>query len=66
MGLEVPTVCYGHSDGSGQAEGLFAALRELDEKGAKIAYAHSPSLEGVGLAVYNRLIRAAAFCTIKL
>ncbi len=65
-GLEVPTVCYGHSDGSGQAEGLFAALRELDEKGATIAYAHSPMLDGVGLAVYNRLIRAAAFCTIKL
>ncbi len=65
-GLDVPTVCYGHSDGSGQAEGLFAALRELDENGATIAYAHSPSLEGVGLAVYNRLIRAAAFCTIKL
>lgn len=64
--LKVPTVCYGHSNGSGQAEGLFAALRELDELGAKIAYAHSPSLEGVGLAVYNRLIRAAAFCTIKL
>lgn len=65
-GLDVPTVCYGHSDGSGQAEGLFAALRELDDKGAMIAYAHSPTLEGVGLAVYNRLIRAAAFLTIKL
>ena len=64
--LKVPTICYGHSDGSGQAEGLFAALRQLDDLGAKIAYAHSPSLDGVGLAVYNRLIRAAAFCTIKL
>ncbi len=65
--LQVPTVCYGSkNDDLSQASGLFAALRELDERGAKIAYAHSPSCDGVGLAVFNRLIRAAAFREIKL
>lgn len=65
--LKVPSVCYGDakSDKS-QAAKLFTALRELDEKGAKVAYAHCPELKGVGLAVYNRLIRAAAFKIIKI
>lgn len=65
--LSVPTVIYGSGeDDETQAARLFAALRELDERGSKIAYAHSPSLSGVGLAVYNRLIRAAGFEVIKL
>ena len=42
---------------------LFDALRELDEKGAKTVYARDPGTSGVDLAVYNRLIRAAAFKT---
>ena len=41
--------------------GTFAALRQLDELGAKEVYARCPDKEGVGLAVYNRLIRAAAY-----
>ncbi|MCL2856478.1 MAG: L-threonylcarbamoyladenylate synthase [Oscillospiraceae bacterium] len=44
-----------------QAMRLFALLRELDEKGARQVYARAPRQEGVGLAVYNRLIRAAGF-----
>lgn len=49
-----------------QAHRLFAALRELDERGAKLVYARCPHKEGVGLAVYNRLLRAAAFEEITL
>lgn len=65
--LSVPTVCYGSGeDDASQAAGLFNALRELDEKGAKTAYAHCPDIKGVGLAVYNRLIRAAAFKVEKI
>jgi L-threonylcarbamoyladenylate synthase len=65
--LGVPLVTYGkESDAAAQAERLFAALRELDEIGAKTAYARAPSADGVGLAVYNRLMRAAAFREIKL
>ncbi len=34
--------------------------------GAKKVYARMPHKNGVGMAVYNRLIRAAAFCIIDL
>lgn len=44
-----------------QAQRLFDSLRELDEKGAKQVLVRSPSKNGVGLAVCNRLYRAAAF-----
>ncbi|MBR3844754.1 MAG: translation factor SUA5, partial [Clostridia bacterium] len=40
---------------------LFSCLREADDKGFTTVYAHCPPKEGAGLAVYNRLIRAAAF-----
>lgn len=48
------------------ARALFSALRETDRKGAKTVYAHCPEPDGVGLAVYNRLQRAAAFEVIEL
>ncbi len=49
-----------------QAQRLFDALRSLDEIGAKKAFVRCPKKDGVGLAVYNRLLRAAAFRVIKL
>ena len=55
-------VTFGKEDDSlSQAQRLFDALRELDEKGAKDVFSRSPSENGVGLAVCNRLYRAAAF-----
>ena len=45
---------------------LFSALRQLDAIGVKKVYAMMPSTEGVGLAVYNRLLRAAAFRVVNL
>ena len=47
-----------------QARKLFAALRDADATDAEIIYAHLPPQDGLGLALYNRLIRAAAH-TIK-
>ncbi len=65
--IPVKCVTYGRSDdSSSQAKRLFDALRELDETGAEIAYAHCPSDEGVGLAVYNRLLRSAGFEVIEV
>lgn len=56
------TVTFGKEDDSlSQAQRLFEALRELDEKGARNVLSRSPSKNGVGLAVCNRLYRAAAF-----
>ena len=49
-----------------EAAELFSSLRKADDMGAKKIYVKAPSKKGIGLAVYNRLIRAAAFKVIKL
>jgi L-threonylcarbamoyladenylate synthase len=60
--LSCPAISYGNkNDGYSQSARLFDALRELDEIGAKKVYARCPDTKGMGLAVYNRLIRAAGF-----
>lgn len=60
--LRVPCVTYGCAhDGASQARRLFDALRHLDEIGARDVYARCPDEDGVSLAVYNRLLRAAGF-----
>ncbi|MBO5320143.1 MAG: threonylcarbamoyl-AMP synthase [Ruminococcus sp.] len=58
-------VTYG-ADSEEQAHFLFQRLRELDEIGADKVYVRAPSKDGVGLAVYNRLIRAAGFEVIRV
>lgn len=42
------------------AHTLFSRLRESDSLDANVVYAHLPPREGLGLALYNRMIRAAA------
>lgn len=60
--LSCKCVTYGNeNDGFSQSARLFDALRELDKIGAKKVYARCPNTKGMGLAVYNRLIRAAGF-----
>lgn len=60
--LSVPAVTYGsRNDALTQAQKLFDALRQLDEIGIRTVYAACPDTSGIGLAVYNRLLRAAAF-----
>lgn len=49
-----------------QAQRLFALLRRADELGAKTVLVEMPDTNGVGLAVYNRLLRAAAFRRIDV
>lgn len=64
--LHVPCVTYGHRDAPlEQAHLLFDALRRIDEIGAHTVYAACPQPQGVGLAVYNRIVRAAAFDIIN-
>ena len=60
----IPHIAYGDTSEE-QAAKLFAVLRKLDDIGAEQVYARMPSTEGVGLAVYNRLLRAAGFEIIK-
>lgn len=60
--LSCPSVTYGkENDGFSQSARLFDALRELDEMGAVKVYARCPDTKGMGMAVYNRLIRSAGF-----
>ncbi len=49
-----------------QAENLFSSLRRADELGCEYVYVKMPEKTGLGLAVYNRLLRASAFRVIKL
>ncbi len=54
-------------DFESQASKIFACLRDLDkDKEIKHIYARMPDKNGVGLAVYNRLIKAAGFNVISL
>jgi len=65
--LAMPHVEYGAEDDLlSQARGLFDALRWFDEMGAKRAFARCCEPSGVGLAVYNRLLRAAGFRVIEV
>lgn len=65
--LCVPAVAYGRKeDAASQAHALFAALRELDRRGACTVYARCPREDGVALAVYNRILRAAAFRVVEV
>ena len=60
--IPVPCLPFGNEGNSlEQAHLLFADLRRFDELHAKRVFVRSPSKEGVGLGVYNRLLRAAAF-----
>ena len=54
------------NDLSAQAKRLFTSLREADKLGASKIYAHLPPLDGLGLALYNRMIRAAAHTVKKI
>jgi L-threonylcarbamoyladenylate synthase len=49
-----------------QAQLLFSILRDADKKNYDKIYAPLPDKSGVGLALYNRMIRAAAHQIIRL
>ena len=51
---------------SEQARHLFSILRQTDKQSYTKIYAPLPSKEGLGLALYNRMIRAAAHTIISL
>ena len=52
-------------DKDGQAHRLFSILRDADKHKFTEIYAPLPEREGLGLALYNRMIRAAAHRIIK-
>lgn len=65
--FDVPALAYGKKDDAvSQAHNIFSKLRELDKLGATLVFARCPETTGVGLAVYNRLIRSAGFKIINV
>lgn len=65
--LPVPCVTYGKKeDPLLQAKLLFGSLRAVDELGVSLVYARMPQRDGIGLAIYNRMIRAAGFEVMQL
>ncbi len=49
-----------------QAHQLFSILRDADKESFDVIYAPLPTKAGIGLALYNRMIRAAAHRIIRL
>lgn len=65
--VKIRKIAYGSiKDEASLAKNVFSVLRSADLFCADELYVHAPSKNGVGLAVYNRLIRAAAFKVVKL
>lgn len=66
--INIPVITMGSKqDLAAQAHNLFADLRLVDElDGVDTAYVRCPDAEGIGMAVLNRLIRAAGFEVIEL
>jgi len=66
--VKIPAILMGSKeDLEAQAHNLFADLRLIDAcENVKTAYVRCPEAEGIGMAVLNRLIRAAGFEVITL
>ena len=67
-GLEDPSVVYTYSradDGDNMAHLLFSCLRQADDDNVSRIYIPLPDKNGIGMAVYNRVIRAAAGKIVK-
>lgn len=59
--------CGPKADTLTQAKRLFECLRQMDDsEGFDVIYARMPSKVGIGLAVFNRLIKAAGFSVMTL
>ncbi len=74
--LNIPAVCFSEDEnnlsvpfislGEKPNKNLFSALRKLDELGYKNAVIHAPKKTGLGLALYNRMVRSCGFKEISL
>ena len=54
------------TDPKAHAARLFSLLRECDRRDFKLIYSRLPSREGISLALYNRIIKAAGYNVISL
>ena len=56
----------GARDSWEQARRLFRALRAMDDAGVKHIWSQCPDTTGMGLAVVNRLSKAAGFHIVQV
>ena len=65
--IVIPKLIYGKMENEATlAHEVFSVLRSVDSFDVEKVFIHAPSKQGVGLAVYNRLIRATGFKVIKV
>ncbi len=65
-GLSAVLISLGEHTPEAEAQSLFARLREIDAYGCDVFYARLPDKKGIGLALYNRMIKAAGHSIVKL
>ena len=66
MGTGAALVSLGEHTPEAEAHSLFARLREVDRYGCDVFYARLPEKTGIGLALYNRMIKAAGHIIVTL
>ncbi|MBQ2766188.1 MAG: threonylcarbamoyl-AMP synthase [Clostridia bacterium] len=64
--LDISLVSIGEHSIKNEAHFLFKKLREIDGCGCDIFYVKVPEKTGIGLAVYNRMLKAAGHEIIEL
>ncbi len=64
-GTDAKLLTFGDGD-IDEAHSLFALLREVDRLGCDVIYARLPDKQGIGLAVYNRILKAAGYEILRL
>ena len=65
-GDQVSKISCGEGDKSEQARRVFDALREFDHESVAEIYAQCPDAAGLGLAIGNRLKKAAGFHVVEV
>lgn len=66
VGVGAELLSLGEHTPEAEAKSLFARLRDVDKYGCDVFYAKLPDKSGIGLALYNRMIKAAGHEIIKL
>lgn len=65
-GLDITLVSLGAHTPEAEAHSLFAKLREVDKYACDTFYVKVPERTGIGLAVYNRMLKAAGHEIVRI
>ena len=64
--LDITLVSLGAHTPEAEAHSLFARLREVDKYSRDVFYVKVPERSGIGLAIYNRMLKACGHTVISL